>query len=223
MNALRKYLTGVITAGVLVFALAAGARADVILSDNNFSTPNPNFTGKPLTGYKVTGYSAAAHWGTWNNTSASTSTELLKSTFSGGGTNMIHVETTGAMNGIVQVFAPHNTGPTNVLSTAYVYVLSGKVYLGTGNGGDTTSDVVSKTTGQWERLQAYNGISPANEMVIYSSGGPANFYVAYASISIGSGHISGVPEPSALLLSTLGVLLTAVGNHCRRKRKSKTL
>jgi hypothetical protein len=224
MNALCKYLAGVISVVVLAFASVTDVRADFMITNGSFQTANPNYTSTPLTGSKDAGYSAAANWGTWNNTSATTSTQLLPSTFPGGSsTNMIHVETTGTRNGIVQVFAPKNGGATNVLATAYVYVLSGHVSLGTGNGGDTTADVVSKTTNHWERLQAYNGISPANELIVYSSGGAANYYVAYASISVssGGGHTAGVPEPSALLLSMLGVFFTAVGKSYRRKRKSK--
>jgi hypothetical protein len=223
MNALLKYITGVIPVVVLLFASVTNARADFMLSNGSFDTSNPNYTGKPLTGSAVPGYSAAANWGTWNNTSATTATQLIASPFPGGSSHMIHVETTGTRNGIVQVFAPINSGPTNVLATAYVYVLSGRVSLGTGNGGDTGADAISKTTNQWERLQAGNGISPANELVVYSYGGPANYYVAYTSISVGGGHTAGVPEPSALLLSMLGVFFTAVGKSYRRKRKSKIL
>ena len=124
---------------------------------------------------------------------------------------MIHVETTGGRNGIGQVMAPFNTGPSNVVTSAYVYVLSGKVSLGTGNGGSAAADVISTTTNRWERLQAPNGRSPANEVVVYSYGGPANYYV-------GNVAIQSAPEPSALLLSTLGVCFTCLGSGWWRRR-----
>jgi hypothetical protein len=220
MNALRQYLVGLITTLVLGSVVTTDASADYLLSNADFGTPNPKYTTTTLTGSKHPGPSAAASWSTWNNNPGTTTTELLRSTYPGGGTNMIHVQTTGGANGLVQVFAPPNGGSTNVSATAYVYVLSGQVYLGTGNGGDTLVDAISTKTNTWERLQASNGVSPANELIIYSYRGPANFYVGYASVT-DSGHTAGAPEPSALLLSTFGVLITGLGKFYRRNRSSK--
>ena len=218
MNALHQYLPGSITAVALMLALAADAHAGLILSNASFDTPNSNYTSTTLTGVRHWGPSAAAHWTTWNNTWGTTLTTLLPSTLPGGGTNMIHVETTGGRNGIGQVMAPFNTGPSNVVTSAYVYVLSGKVSLGTGNGGSAAADVISTTTNRWERLQAPNGHAPANEVVVYSYGGPANYYVGNVSIQSDSVHISSIPEPSALLLSTLGVCFTCLGSGWWRRR-----
>ena len=223
MNALRQYRTPLLTAAVLLFVTATYARADQILFNGNFDTPYPNNSRSVLSGVDHQGWSAAAHWSTWNNSLGTTYTSLVKSTFPGGGTNMIHVQTTGRGNGIVQGFAHKNTGPTNVLSSIWVYVVSGQVTLATGNGGDVKVDVVSTKTNTWERLQAYNGVSPANELNVYSHGGAANFYVANASVSISSGHTAGAPEPSALVLSTLGALVTFLGKSYRRKGASKRL
>jgi hypothetical protein len=222
MNALRQYLMGLIATVVLGFAVTTDACADYILGNADFGTPNPKYTTTTLTGPKSAGPSVAASWSIWNNNPGTTTTELLRSTYPGGGTNMIHVVTTGGANGLVQIFAPFKSGPTNVLATAYVYVLSGRVSLGTGNGGDTGSDVISTKTNTWERLQASNGVSPANELTIYSYGGAANFYVGYASIG-DAGHTADTPEPSALILSTLGVFITGLGNLYRRRRTSKRL
>jgi hypothetical protein len=80
------------------------------------------------------------------------------------------------------VFAPFNGGPMNAVSRVWVYLTQGVVFLGTGNGGGTGGDVVSKTTGQWELLQAPNGAHPANELIVYSTGGGADFYLDNAEV-----------------------------------------
>jgi hypothetical protein len=90
---------------------------------------------------------------------------------------MIHVLATSSESGIVQVFGPFNTGPAQAVSSVWVYVVHGQVCLGTGNGGNTHCDAFSTATGQWELLQAPNGVSPANELIVYaSSAGGAEFY-----------------------------------------------
>lgn len=63
----------------------------------------------------------------------------------------------------MQVFSPINTGPTNAISSVWVYVRHGAVMMGTGNNGNAGEDVDSTTTNQWELLQAPNGSHPANE------------------------------------------------------------
>jgi hypothetical protein len=201
----------------LVLVLAASSRADLIVSNPTFNYPNPSFSTTTLTGAHHGGPSAAASWTTWNNTSATTTTSLLPSTLPGGGTNMIHITTTGASNGLVQIMAPQNTGPTSVTSSAYVYVLSGRVGLGTGNGGNTSpTDAVSTTTHAWELLSGANGQAPANEIIVYSYKGAADFYVGFVGID-SSVHTASTPEPGTLLSSTIGVLFSALGLGRRRK------
>jgi hypothetical protein len=126
--------------------------------------------------------SAAANWTLYNNTTAVTSTTLVSSSRTPGKT-MIHVCTTGSDNGLVQVFAPPNSGPVNARASAWVFVAVGQVSMGTGDGGSTRLDVSSRTTGAWEFLQANNGGSPANEIVLYGFGSQgADYYVDFVAV-----------------------------------------
>jgi hypothetical protein len=100
-----------------------------------------------------------------------------------GSRRMLHVSTTIDTAGLVQAFAPQDTGPERIESAAWVYVLRGEVAIGTGNGGNTGFDARTSERGRWIRLSAPNGVSPANEFIIYAaSPGGAEFFVAAASV-----------------------------------------
>ena len=114
------------------------------------------------------GPSAGSNWTTYNNSEGITTTDILPSTRPGGGKQMIHVCTTGTNNGLVQAFLPLNSGPEHTRSSVWVFVLRGKVGIGTGNGGNTGIDAQSTATGRWEELKAANGGKPVNEFIVYS-------------------------------------------------------
>lgn len=141
------------------------------------------------------GQSAAKNWTVATNTQGSTiKTELLPSTLVNGG-RMIHVDTTGERNGLVQVFGTLDKGPRKVYACAWIYIVKGQVVIGTGNGGSTGSDVVLWKTGSWERLEVSNGVSPANEFIIYAaSWGGAEFYVESAEIHASHGPVGCTPK-----------------------------
>lgn len=130
--------------------------------------------GKPIVypGCKGPGFSPAGDWTTWMNScywDPSThilTTELVPSTAPNGSHYMIHVVTDGPSNGIVQsaIWSAPKTK-----SSAWVFVNKGCVGIGTGNGGKTNpNDATTCETGKWIHLQAPNGVSPANEFIIYS-------------------------------------------------------
>jgi hypothetical protein len=97
---------------------------------------------------------------------------------------MLHVCTTGVRNGIVQVFGPLHTGPSHARSSVWVFVLRGKVAMGTGDGGATTTNVESTKLGQWEQLSAPSPSPHANEFSVWAaSAGGACFYVDNASVT----------------------------------------
>jgi hypothetical protein len=136
-----------------------------------------------LTGSPIGGLSAAPYWTTWNNVSGLTTTEILPSTRPGGSKQMLHVSTQAGSDGIVQVFGESDKGPAKTMSGVWVFVLHGTVCLGTGNGGNTHIDAVSTTQGQWEYVEGPNGVSPANEFVVYAKSlEGASFYVDDASV-----------------------------------------
>lgn len=142
--------------------------------------------GNPTTGSgTVFGWSAADKWSTWIDhlvTGGSTEadagaivTEMIPSTASSGGSKMIHIKTTGHGDGIVQVFGDYGTGLEKVLASMWIYVISGRVGIGVGNGGNTATTAMTTGTGHWEFVQTCNSVSPANEIIIY--GQNSDFYV----------------------------------------------
>ena len=108
-------------------------------------------------------------------------TSLVPTTFSGFGPNMIHVTSGAQFGGLVQVLGSVNTGPASGYSSAWVYVVSGTVGMGAGNGGNTGVDTSTSTLNTWVHLQANFGATPANEFIIYGTAG-SEFYVAFASV-----------------------------------------
>ena len=169
-----------IVLGILaVAALAAGPAAANVLSNPDFAA------GGGVTSFSGTGgggNSASPSWTVFNNTAGLTKTEHLASF--AGRSGVIHVTTAGGSNGLVQVWAPINTGPSKVVTGATIYVRSGKVLIGTGNGGNTGANAFTSGTGQWESIRGPNQVCPANETIIYSAGGPADFYVDFASVEV---------------------------------------
>lgn len=164
----------------------AGVTSQNLLANPGFETVGPN--GSPTTVTTVVpggaGNSSAASWTLFTNNPGTIWTELATHLVSpSGSTRTLHVITDRPGNGAVQVFAPFNSGPTNAISAVWVYVRRGTVFLGTGNGGNIFADVASTTINQWELLQAPNGVSPANELIVYAqSAGGADFYLDNAEV-----------------------------------------
>jgi len=159
--------------------------AQNLIPNPGFENPAPGVApGTPVayTNFCFGGTSAAANWTVWiNSCGTNISTELVASTLPGGGKYMMHVVTTGNANGIVHCcFSNHTT----TLSSVWVYVNSGCVGMGTGNGGDTSNtDEMTCEPGTWIQFKAPNGVSPANEFIVYSviTAG-ADFYVDNAKV-----------------------------------------
>lgn len=154
-----------------------------LLVNGDFEAPAGAAT--VLAGASVPGPSAAPGWTTWNNVDAVTTTDILPSTAPNGGSWMLHVCTTGQDCGLVQQYQATGSGPEDVVSSVSVFVVRGQIGMGTGNGGDThDTDAVSTATGTWEQLTAPNGVSPANEFIVYAvSAGGACYYVDNASVN----------------------------------------
>jgi len=173
---MKRFLMSCTVLATLVLFAGAAVAANV-LSNPDFSTGGPDST---ITGAPVPGGSAAPPWTTWNNYAGTTTTKHLLSFM--GRRGVIHVTTTGASNGLVQVWKPINTGPTKVANSASIFVKSGKVGMGTGNGGNTGVSAFTTGTDRWEIIKGTNSVCPANETIIYSVDGPAEFYVDSASV-----------------------------------------
>ena len=125
--------------------------------------------------------SVAVGWGTWNNAAPATlTTQVLRDQSNPpGAPQVLRVAATGASCGIVQTFAQQDKGPARVISSAWVKVLRGRVFLGTGNGGHIDPDVHARPGDDWQLLSAGNGVAPANELVVYSAAPNTEFLIAH--------------------------------------------
>jgi hypothetical protein len=154
-----------------------------LLANPDFAEVGPAGIYTTFTGDGGAGNSAAAHWTLWNNGPATIETELVTGSGPSGKTSLLRVATTGQGSGLVQVFGSQDTGPGATIASAWIYVVRGKVGIGTGNGGNTSLDITTLSTGRWELLRARNGVSPANEFIIYSEpSAGATFYVDSAEV-----------------------------------------
>ena len=175
-----------VIAAVAVFASAAtSSGVPNLLKNADFGQVGQNGQHTELIGSGQPGDSAAAEWTVYNNGPGKTTTELMASTRRAG-KSMIHVVTSnaklGSGSGLVQAFFPVSTGPGHVNASAWVYINSGTVFIGTGNGGNTGIDARSSVTKKWIQLRARNGVSPANLFIIYGQSPGADFYVDEASV-----------------------------------------
>src|SRR5690242_8463665 len=150
--------------------IAASAATTNLLANPDFAQVSTSGEQTIVNGAGATGDSAAAHWTVYNTGDGGTTTELMPST-RGGGKSMIHVVTTdkkpNSGSGLVQAFLPVGTGPGHVTSSAWIFINSGTVFIGTGNGGNTGIDARTSVTHKWIELKARNGVSPANMFIVY--------------------------------------------------------
>ena len=128
------------------------------------------------------GPTAASNWSSWVAAPGpgDVGSEIVPSTLTHG--KMIHVKINGTGAGLVQTALAQDTGPEKAYLCAWVYVARGRVGIGAGNGGNSGLSVYSNTVGKWERLEARNSVSPANEFIIYGDPG-SEFFVENAVFS----------------------------------------
>ena len=191
---------------------------------NNPSFENFSVTSTSYTGIGNGGSSAATDWMVWNNTNVTTNTLICPgdpncpagSPSPADGAHMLYVDTPGAFNGIWQQWAPTNTGSDNATTVAFVYVVSGAVQVGTGNDGSTVKELVLVPTGTWQQVTWFNSQlfnKPANEIIFYSDGAGAQFFVDGVQV------VDGLPEPATFALT--GGALVALGLIARKRRARK--
>jgi hypothetical protein len=122
------YFRGLFGAMILaVLAIPAAATPINLLSNSNFAQTWNNWETFAITGSVWADLHPTSSPGNWPDAA--------------------HVVTSGR-GGLAQVFLPWNTGPDDLLSSVWVYVDSGQVGMGVGNGGDTGFDVTSQFTGR---------------------------------------------------------------------------
>jgi hypothetical protein len=169
----------------LVIALPTAAAGSVpLLVDDGFYVAGGGPTYSSIIAAPTP--TAAPGWLAWNNEPVTTSTELLPTTLPGHTGWMLHVTVVGTSmaqgSGVYRPYAAVDTGPMRVRALVWVYVLTGRVGVGTGNGGNTGIDAATATTGRWELLAASNGVAPANEIIIYALDQSADFSVGAVNV-----------------------------------------
>lgn len=162
--------------------------AQNLLQNGDFSQVNsqgPYSTHTASSSEASGGQSGAAYWTTWAPAGGTVSTYQVPSSFPGDGGKMLAVEGSGG-SGIVQAYTFPDEGPDQATACVWIFLEYGSgVCVGVGNGGDTHCSMTLTETGKWERISVSNGISPANEIIIYAGGVSYAFYVAYASVHTG--------------------------------------
>jgi len=149
------------------------------------------------------GGSAADSWGVWmNECNGYMETALVPSTLPGGGDYMLEVTFDGLYSGIYQEFLPFNTGPAHAFGSAWIYLKSGSC-VGIGMGNDGSFSVTSSTcvARQWIHLTTLNGVSPANEFVVYSII-PSGFVLT--DFYVDNVSVTSIPEPASMTLLLVG-------------------
>lgn len=166
-----------------VLAAAAGASAQNMLVNPSFENVGAQGPVVVSTGISALGASAAADWYVFHNNEGTTVTEWIPSTLPGGGAHMLHVITDHASNGLEQVMLPIGTGPACVQEAVWIKVLSGQVYIGAGNGGNTGPNGYTLAGGEWQLVTGTNAVCPANLFIIYAASPTgADFFVDVASV-----------------------------------------
>jgi len=178
----------------LLFVFPASAWSANLLLNGGFNKPAqgvPPGTIVSYSNYCYAGNSAAADWTIFVNSCSAgyddISTVLVPSTLPGSTGYMMHVTTDGNANGIVQT---SGFNETSTVTSIWIYINSGCVTVGTGNGGDTGTDDTFCVAGKWFHMtNVPNGVSPANEIIVYSGtqvggGNGADFYVKNAAVSV---------------------------------------
>jgi hypothetical protein len=205
---MRNWLIGI------AILFATPANAGELISNNGFDA-NQGSTG-------AAGWSAATSWKLYNNTNASTFSEVVASY--SGRSNLLHIVTDGSDNGAYQMFGENALG-----GYADVFVVSGQARFGayTNGGMLGVTSSLSSTTGVFERLAlATKANNPFNFVALFSYGAGAEFYVDFASA--GNGMSEGiepnvepgaVPEPATWAMILFG--FGAIGSALRR-RKSRS-
>lgn len=211
-------LSAVATLASAAAFLTSSAFAGVnLLLNPSFEIVGPNGSAVEHTGYALVSESAAKEWYVFHNIPGTTKTELLPSTCPDGGPLMLRVSTDSPSNGIEQVVFNFGEGPPCIKNSVWIYVVSGQVFIGAGNGGQTGADAYTTTTGQWEQVSAQNSYCPANLTIIYAASvGGAEFYVDLAEWRELDciGPTGDINQDGIVNGADLGLLLAEWGTPC---------
>lgn len=187
----------------------------------NGSMEGGNFS--PVT--SSSGTSAAGYWYQWRNSSTAPTTEMITEAEMQSwygvnvieGTAALKVKTYGSSDGPYTVdgfghSAWTSAGINNVPYTfsAWVYVISGGMYISAGSNAYGYNNTYTTKVGQWEFLSVTRTGNRVDELLLYSSGA-SEFIVDSLWLNSGTSSLHPyqqvVPESQTIALLFLGILL----------------
>jgi len=192
-------------------AIAIAHAGSNLVYNGDFSVVGPN--GSPtLSTALFPGPCAANGWETFQNQPNTETETALVSPPAGlpsGTTTAIYfgcnLDHTDYGSELDQVLLPYGTGPKNVEIGVWVYLLTGVVGIGVGNGGATGYEAATSVTNQWIYLSAQHYDANGNDNLII---GNASYYansrnrtVFYATDAM----VEAVPEPAPFIGLGLGI------------------
>jgi len=131
------------------------------------------------------GPAAAYHWSVWTGQRGGRVITSRTPTGDASGGYMLDVLVQSGGDGLVQAFLQPDTGPSRVYACVSVRLIRGSVGIGVGNGGNTGNTTVLDQPGAWQQLGTWNGVSPANELIVYrASDSDAEFQVRSAYVGV---------------------------------------
>ena len=169
--------------------------------------PNYSFengTGGPCSTTTFLADCPATSWDIVSNTGILTGAELLPTTLPiiSAGSNMLHIQAGGAYGGVF------TTLPTDTYyDGVWVYALSGVAGIALIPSSWTGSfDGQTTVLNQWQFIQSTSPVT-SSELVIYSVGGPADFYLDLAAVDTNPiiPDQFDAPEPSTASLALLAL------------------
>ncbi len=199
-------LKQILLASCLLAAVVGTAQASPnLLSNSDFSQPS-SFGGTiaitTTDPAQLGGQAAAAHWSVWAGQGGGRVITTRTPTGEADGGYMLDVLVMSGGDGLVQAFLPPGTGPSHIYACVSVRLISGRIGMGVGNGGDTHSAVFLDQPGDWQLLGTENGVTPANEIIVYrASDSNAEFQIRAANVSeqpIPCGHPNKFVRPETL-------------------------
>ena len=122
--------------------------------------------------------SVAAGWFLFTSSPGTVKFDVVPSTRPGGRTGMMaHLVVSSPLSGISQVWGPADRGPSAVTTSAWVYVVKGNVFIGSGQLANVSFDTVIGYSGQWRRIEGRSGTCPVSQTSIGAASADTEFYV----------------------------------------------
>lgn len=144
--------------------------------------------------------STATHWFLYTSAQSTVRAEVQPNDRPGGKGNMVHIVAQAPGAALAQVWSPVDRGPSATKTAAWVRVVRGTVYVGSGPLGSVSFDAAYTDIGtqQWRRLEGRSTGCPIVQTVIGTMEPNTEFYVAEVEVNAvpGAGACAEFPAPA---------------------------